>query len=109
MSNLALQSIDKGDYSDDLEDPILGKLATSESLCESMSTSEKRRDSKDGQFLGKGKLKAIEKANLKNQSHHNRGNGQSTPPMKPSKSLGVNKAKVVKPSGKQSVTVGKKQ
>jgi hypothetical protein len=55
LSNLALQSIDKGDYSDDLEDPQLAKLTTSESLCESQSTSEKRRDSKESQFLGKAK------------------------------------------------------
>jgi hypothetical protein len=65
LSNLALQSIDKGEYSDDLEDPHLAKLTTSESLCESQSTSEKRRDSKESPYLGKAKLKAVEKGNQK--------------------------------------------
>jgi hypothetical protein len=65
LTKLALQSIDRGDYSDDLEDPHLAKLTTSESLCESQSTSEKRRDSKESQYLGKAKIKAVEKGNQK--------------------------------------------
>ncbi len=57
LCNLALQSLDKEEYSDDLEDPQLAKLATSESICESQSTSEKRKSSKESEYLGKAKLK----------------------------------------------------
>lgn len=52
--------------------------------------------------MGKAKLKSIEKATSR------RGNGKSTPPLKSTKSLGVNKMGGINKNGKASVVVGKK-